>query len=142
MTDSLCRLVLLEILPAVFEHDLRAFGAALEELQAKVGSCFAPAQGGIYATPQAAAIVDELKQAWDLPASARAPGARPSTLSPISSEQRDRSRRSSGCAAGSASINRRSSGPGPPTRAPAHRHRLNEMSGSATRDRDRRRPGS
>ena len=35
VTDSLCRLVLLEILPAVVERDLAAFGAALSELQAK-----------------------------------------------------------------------------------------------------------
>jgi beta-ribofuranosylaminobenzene 5'-phosphate synthase len=61
-TDRLCRLVLLEILPAVIEHDLPAFGAALSELQSHVGACFAPAQGGIYASPIAAAIVDELKR--------------------------------------------------------------------------------
>ena len=61
VTDSLCRLVLLEILPAVLERDLAAFGAALGELQARVGACFAPAQGGIYATAQAARIVDELR---------------------------------------------------------------------------------
>ena len=61
VTDSLCRLVLLEILPAVRERDLPAFGAALGELQAQVGACFAPAQGGIYATARAARIVDELR---------------------------------------------------------------------------------
>jgi beta-RFAP synthase len=61
VTDRLCRLVLLEILPAVIEHDLPAFGAALSELQAHVGACFAPAQGGIYTAPTAAAIVEDLK---------------------------------------------------------------------------------
>ncbi len=61
VTDSLCRLVLLEILPAVIERDLAAFGAALGELQARVGACFAPAQGGIYATAQATEIVDLLQ---------------------------------------------------------------------------------
>jgi beta-ribofuranosylaminobenzene 5'-phosphate synthase len=60
-TGSLCRLVLLEMLPAVLECDLAAFGAAIEELQSRVGAAFAPAQGGIYAAPQAAAIVQELK---------------------------------------------------------------------------------
>ena len=40
--DALCRLVLLEILPAVIEHDLEAFGAALGELQERVGAAFAP----------------------------------------------------------------------------------------------------
>jgi beta-ribofuranosylaminobenzene 5'-phosphate synthase len=61
VTDTLCRLVLLEILPAVREHDLPAFGAALADLQAQVGASFAPAQGGIYATALAARIVDELR---------------------------------------------------------------------------------
>jgi beta-ribofuranosylaminobenzene 5'-phosphate synthase len=61
VTDSLCRLVLLEILPAVLERDLAAFGAALGELQAHVGACFAPAQGGIYATAQASEIVNLLR---------------------------------------------------------------------------------
>jgi predicted sugar kinase len=54
-------LLLLEILPAVIERDLPAFGKALGELQAYVGGCFAPAQGGIYATPEASRIVAELR---------------------------------------------------------------------------------
>jgi len=62
VTDSLCRLVLLGILPAVIERDLHTFGDALGELQARVGACFAPAQGGIYGTAQAAAIVEDLKR--------------------------------------------------------------------------------
>jgi beta-ribofuranosylaminobenzene 5'-phosphate synthase len=61
ITDSLCRLVLLEILPAVLERDLAAFGAALSELQARVGACFAPAQGGIYSSDHARDIVDALQ---------------------------------------------------------------------------------
>ncbi len=60
-TDTLCRLVLLEMLPAVVERDLGAFGAALEELQSRVGAAFASAQGGIFAVPRAAAIIHELK---------------------------------------------------------------------------------
>jgi beta-RFAP synthase len=60
ITDGLCRLVLLEILPAVIEHDLPAFGAGLSELQSRVGACFAHAQGGIYTSPAAASIVEEL----------------------------------------------------------------------------------
>jgi len=62
VADSLGHLVLGEILPAVIARDLQTFGGALSELQAKVGACFAPAQGGIYTTAQAAAIVDDLKQ--------------------------------------------------------------------------------
>jgi beta-ribofuranosylaminobenzene 5'-phosphate synthase len=62
VTDALCRMVLLELLPAVLERDLPAFGAALSELQARVGACFESAQGGIFASPQASIVVDELRQ--------------------------------------------------------------------------------
>ena len=51
VTERLCRLVLLDILSAVAERDLTAFGAALSELQHHVGTAFAPAQGGVYASP-------------------------------------------------------------------------------------------
>ena len=61
LTDQLCRLVLLGILPAVIEHDLTAFGAALCELQTHMGDRFAPAQGGPYTAPAATTIVAELK---------------------------------------------------------------------------------
>jgi beta-ribofuranosylaminobenzene 5'-phosphate synthase len=57
VSDRLCRLVLLGLLPALAEQDLPAFGAALTELQRHVGRCFAPAQGGIYARPESEAIV-------------------------------------------------------------------------------------
>jgi beta-ribofuranosylaminobenzene 5'-phosphate synthase len=61
MIDALCRIVLLEVLPALRARDLAAFGAALSALQARVGACFAPAQGGVYATPQVAALAEELQ---------------------------------------------------------------------------------
>lgn len=62
VTERLCHLVLLGLLPAVREHDLLAFGAALEAIQAEVGRVFAPAQGGSpYASPAAAPIVDWLR---------------------------------------------------------------------------------
>ncbi|MHB1558481.1 MAG: beta-ribofuranosylaminobenzene 5'-phosphate synthase family protein [Isosphaeraceae bacterium] len=62
LTDRLCRLVLLAVLPAIAERDLRTFGQAIEELQSHVGSCFAPAQGGMYNSPYADAIIRELRQ--------------------------------------------------------------------------------
>lgn len=43
---EICRLVLLRALPAVAEHDISTFGAAIAAIQQKVGSHFAPAQGG------------------------------------------------------------------------------------------------
>jgi beta-RFAP synthase len=47
----LCHLVLMSALPALAEHDLVRFGAAISELQAAVGDYFAPAQGGRFTSP-------------------------------------------------------------------------------------------
>lgn len=60
VTERLCRIVLLEILPAIVERDLSGFGAGLEELQARVGECFAPAQGGSFRSGLADDIIGEL----------------------------------------------------------------------------------
>jgi beta-ribofuranosylaminobenzene 5'-phosphate synthase len=60
ITERLCRLVLLGILPAVAERDLSAFGQALVELQNHVGSAFSPLQGGLYASPESEALIAEL----------------------------------------------------------------------------------
>lgn len=60
LTERLCRIVLLGILPAVVERDLAGFGTALEELQTHVGASFAAAQGGPYSAPTAAAVIREL----------------------------------------------------------------------------------
>jgi beta-ribofuranosylaminobenzene 5'-phosphate synthase len=46
----LCRRVLMQALPALAEHDLQTFGAAIRELQERTGDHFAPAQGGRYAS--------------------------------------------------------------------------------------------
>ncbi len=60
VTERLCRLVLLGILPAVAERDLPAFGQAVVELQHHVGSAFAPFQGGLYASPDSESLIAEL----------------------------------------------------------------------------------
>jgi beta-ribofuranosylaminobenzene 5'-phosphate synthase len=57
VSERLCRLVLLGLLPAVAECDLENFGASLSELQQQVGRCFAPAQGGTFAHPESEAVV-------------------------------------------------------------------------------------
>ena len=57
----ICRLILMQALPAVAEHDLASFGAALKELQARLGDYFAPAQGGSrFTSRDVAAVLDEL----------------------------------------------------------------------------------
>ena len=63
LTDRLCRLVLLGLLPAALEADLPAFGAALTEIQERVGRWFAPAQGGgVFAGPEVESIVGFLRE--------------------------------------------------------------------------------
>jgi beta-RFAP synthase len=61
VSDRLCRLVLLGILPAAAEHDLQDFGQALTELQHHVGSAFAPVQGGLYASHEAESLIEQLR---------------------------------------------------------------------------------
>ncbi|MBM3578958.1 MAG: GHMP kinase [Alphaproteobacteria bacterium] len=45
-SGEVCRLVLMQILPALAEEDLAPFGAAVTRIQQLVGDHFAPAQGG------------------------------------------------------------------------------------------------
>ena len=62
LTDRLCRLVLLGLMPAVVERDLPQFGEALEAIQQNVGQGFAPAQGGTF-HPGLESIAIEMKAA-------------------------------------------------------------------------------
>lgn len=59
----LCRLVLMQLLPALAEGDIERFGQALTSLQDRVGDYFAPAQGGRYASPPVASALDRLRRA-------------------------------------------------------------------------------
>jgi beta-ribofuranosylaminobenzene 5'-phosphate synthase len=59
--SELCRRVLLEMLPALVEQNLDAFGDALFEFNAKAGEVFAPAQGGVYSSPAVACLIAALR---------------------------------------------------------------------------------
>lgn len=60
----LCRLVLIQALPALAESDIASFGAAIKELQAILGDHYAPSQGGHRFTSNAvAACLDLLHRA-------------------------------------------------------------------------------
>lgn len=59
-TATLCRLVLLGLMPAVVERDLGAFGRALNEIQQVVGGVFAPVQSGRYARPEAETMIERM----------------------------------------------------------------------------------
>jgi beta-RFAP synthase len=61
-TDSLCRLVLLGMLPALVEADLPAFSEALFEFNQSVGEMFRAIQGGVYSHAQTAAVVDFIRR--------------------------------------------------------------------------------
>jgi predicted sugar kinase len=51
----------MQALPALAEHDLANFGAAIKELQIGLGDYFAPAQGGSrFMSPAVAAVLDTL----------------------------------------------------------------------------------
>jgi beta-ribofuranosylaminobenzene 5'-phosphate synthase len=60
----LCRLVLMRALPALAEHDVVIFGAAIREMQQLLGSYFAPMQGGQrFTSSNVSACLDMLDQA-------------------------------------------------------------------------------
>jgi len=57
----ICRLILMQALPALADHDLAGFGAAIKELQIRLGDYFAPAQGGSrFTSREVAAVLDAL----------------------------------------------------------------------------------
>ena len=65
-TDAahLCRLLVMKLLPAIAELDLAGFGAALEEMQGRLGDYFAPAQGGHrFVSADVAAALELLRRA-------------------------------------------------------------------------------
>jgi beta-ribofuranosylaminobenzene 5'-phosphate synthase len=59
--DVLCRLILLGMVPALLEKDLRTFGDAVYEYNARVGELFAPVQCGRYTSPAITAKIHELR---------------------------------------------------------------------------------
>lgn len=61
LTGKLCRLVLMEILPALNERDFERFSSAVHEYGAHVGDYFAPVQGARYAHPQMCELADWLR---------------------------------------------------------------------------------
>lgn len=63
LAAELCRLVLMQALPALAESDLQRFGEAVTELQRRVGDYFAPVQGGRFASPHVAAALAWLEAA-------------------------------------------------------------------------------
>ena len=60
----ICRLVLMQALPGLAERDIVSFGAAIKELQARLGGYFARAQGGsAFTSPAVAGVLAALDAA-------------------------------------------------------------------------------
>lgn len=55
--DHLCRIVLMQVLPALAENNCDAFGAGITEIQNSVGDHFSHAQGGRYASQAVASVL-------------------------------------------------------------------------------------
>ena len=63
VSGTICRLVLMQALPALAEQDLPAFGAAITAMQQHVGDYFAPSQGGRFTSPLVADAMQTLAEA-------------------------------------------------------------------------------
>ena len=61
-TDALCRLLLLGVWPAIVERDFGAFAQAIYEYNRRVGERFAVVQGGPYAHPGTARLIEGLRR--------------------------------------------------------------------------------
>lgn len=61
VTERLCRLALLDLLPAGVEGHFREFSNALYEFNRLAGSCFSAVQGGLYADGLRRQLVDWLR---------------------------------------------------------------------------------
>ena len=61
-SGELCRRVLMQMLPALVEQDIVAFGEAVTEVQRRIGDYFAPAQGGRYTSDRVAAALAFLQR--------------------------------------------------------------------------------
>jgi len=60
---TICRLLLMQVLPAVVERDLARFGTGISEIQGLLGDYFAPIQGGRFTSPDVARAIGHLAAA-------------------------------------------------------------------------------
>ena len=60
ISGELCRLAMMQVLPAVVEKDCDNFGKGITEIQNSIGDYFSIAQGGSYTSPFLKPILDKL----------------------------------------------------------------------------------
>ena len=58
LTDTMCRLLVMGMLPALLEHDCPTFGQALTEFNRTAGRMYLEEQSGDYASPEIEALID------------------------------------------------------------------------------------
>jgi beta-RFAP synthase len=62
-SGEICRHVLMGLMPALVEHDVLAFGAAVTAIQNLVGTHFAPVQGGVFTSKRVQQTITCLAEA-------------------------------------------------------------------------------
>lgn len=60
---SICRLLVMRLLPALIEQNIEDFGQALTRIQQLVGAGFAPVQGDVFAHPLSTALIAHMLEA-------------------------------------------------------------------------------
>ncbi|MBW2368550.1 MAG: GHMP kinase [Deltaproteobacteria bacterium] len=63
LSEEICRLILMNLLPALYEKDIEVFGRTLTEIDRRNGMFFQNAQGGMYTAKMADAILEGLMEA-------------------------------------------------------------------------------
>jgi len=63
LADRLCRLLVMQLLPAIAERDFASVAAAIGEMQHRLGDYFAPAQGGRWTSAAVGQALDHLRRA-------------------------------------------------------------------------------
>lgn len=61
LTGELCRIALMDWLPALVEADFRRFSEAMHEFGVRVGQFFSDVQGGVFAHPRMALLAKQLR---------------------------------------------------------------------------------
>jgi predicted sugar kinase len=62
ISDALCRLLVMGVLPALAESDFAAFSESIFEFNAGAGELFAPVQGDVYSNARTASLVEWLRR--------------------------------------------------------------------------------
>jgi len=61
VVGTVCRLIMMKLLPALVDLDIKSFGEALTRIQVVVGDCFADVQGGTFSSLEATQTINFMK---------------------------------------------------------------------------------